>query len=102
MPAYAKFRKIPLLHTVHNSHTGHIPLDMFYGVNLGEFWNNLYISNDGGRQCVDCQATAIKNATLVNYVGKGFLDETTHDYFMDRHVIPWSVRQETKAKYRFG
>ena len=102
IPAYAKLSNVPLLHTVHNTHTGHIPLEMFYGVSLGELWYNLYISSDSGKQCVDCQATAIKNATLVNYVGRRFLEETINDYFMDRPVIPWSVRQETKIKFRYG
>ena len=100
--AYCKMRKVPVLHTVHNTHTGHIPLEMFYGVNVEELWNWLYFSNDGGRMCVDCQATAIKNATLVNYVGRRFLEETVNDYFLDRPVIPWSVRQETKMKFRYG
>jgi len=100
--AFAKLRNIPLLHTVHNTHTGHIPLDMFYGINLGEMWENMYFSDDGGRQCIDCQATAIKSATLVNYVGKRFLEETIRDYFMDRNFLPWSVREETKVKYHFG
>ena len=100
--AFAKFRSIPVLHTVHNSHTGHIPLEMFGGVNLSELWSNLYISSDFGRECVDCQATAIKNAALVNYVGDRFLQETIQDYFLDRNFIPFSVRKETKAKYRYG
>ncbi len=100
--AYAKLRKIPLLHTVHNTHTGHIPLEMLSGVNLDELSNDLYFSNDHGKKCVDCQATAIKSATLVNYVGKRFLEETTQDYFLDRQFIPQSVRQETKAKLQYG
>jgi glycogen synthase len=100
--AFAKLIKIPLLHTLHNSHTGHIPLEMYQGVNLGELWNNLYFSNDRGKECVDSQATAIKNATLVSYVGTRFLEETIQDYFVDRYFIPPSVRQETKAKYRYG
>jgi glycogen synthase len=100
--AFAKSLNIPSLHTVHNTHTGHVPMDMYYGVDLNELWGNLYISNDLGRDCVDCQATAIKNATLVNYVGQRFLDETTQDYFLDRHFIPASVRQETKVKHRYG
>jgi glycogen synthase len=100
--AFAKLRGIPVLHTVHNTHTGHIPLEMFHGVSLGELWSNLYFSSDHGRECVDCQATALKNATLVNYVGDRFLEETTQDYFLDRHFIPSSVRQETKAKLRYG
>ncbi|MBN1973652.1 MAG: glycogen/starch synthase [Sedimentisphaerales bacterium] len=100
--AYAKLRGVPLLHTVHNSHTGLIPLQMFEGVNLGELSNNIYFSNDRGRECVDCQATAIKSATMVNYVGKRFLEETIQDYFLDRQIIPWGVRQETKAKFQYG
>jgi glycogen synthase len=100
--AYAKLRKIPLLHTVHNTHTGYIPLEMLSGVNLDELWNDLYFSNDHGKQCVDCQATAIKSATLVNYVGKRFLEETMQDYFLDRQFIPRSVRQETKSKFQYG
>ncbi len=100
--AFAKSLNIPSLHTVHNTHTGHVPMDMYYGVDLNELWGNLFISNDLGRDCVDCQATAIKNATLVNYVGQRFLDETTQDYFLDRHFIPASVRQETKVKHRYG
>jgi len=100
--AMAKLRKIPSLHTCHNSHTGHIPLDYYHGVDLGELWGNLYFSNDMGRECVDCQATAIKNASLVSYVGETFLKETIEDYFLDRNFIPPSVRQETKAKYRYG
>lgn len=100
--AFAKLMNIPLLHTVHNSHTGHVPLDMYGGVNLNELWSKLYFGHDHGALCIDCQATAIKNATLVNYVGQKFLDETTQDYFLDRHIIPQSVRDETKAKYRYG
>lgn len=100
--AFAKSMNIPLLHTVHNTHTGHVPLEMYGGVNLNELWNNLYFSNDLGVPCLDCQATAIKNASLVNYVGQRFLDETTQDYFLDRQFILASVRQETKVKYRYG
>ena len=32
--AYANLRGVPVLHTVHNTHTGHVPLEMFYGVNV--------------------------------------------------------------------
>jgi glycogen synthase len=100
--AYAKLRNIPLLHTVHNSHTGLVPLEMFYGVNIDELWNYLYFSSDRGRECVDCQATAIKSATMVNYVGKRFLEETIQDFFLDRQIIPRGVRQETKIKFQHG
>lgn len=97
--AYAALRGIPILHTVHNTHTGHIPLDMFYGVNLRKLWDRLYISIDAGRRCVDAQATAIKNATRISYVGEKFLKEVVEDYFLDRWMIPSSVREETKIKY---
>ncbi|TFG49351.1 MAG: hypothetical protein E4H40_03140 [Candidatus Brocadiia bacterium] len=97
--AYAKLRDIPLLHTIHNTHTGHIPIEMMRGVNLRTLWEKLFISWDSGRRCIDSQATAIKNASLVSYVGKKFLQEVVGDYFMGKPVIPWSVRQETKAKY---
>jgi glycogen synthase len=97
--AYARLRGVPLLHTVHNTHTGHIPLDMFYGVNLQKLWDMLYLSDDAGHRCVDAHATAIKNATRVSYVGAKFLKEIVEDYFLDRWIIPSSVRQETKVKY---
>ncbi len=100
--AYARARRIALLHTVHNTHTGHIPLDMFFDVNLGELRNYMYFSMDWGRQCVDCQATAIKNADYISLVGRGFLEEITNDYFWDRNFIPPSVRTETKIKYQHG
>jgi glycogen synthase len=48
---------------------------------------------------VDAHATAVKNATRVSYVGEKFLKEIVEDYFLDRPIIPWSVRQETKVKY---
>ena len=100
--SYAKLRDIHLLHTVHNSHTGLVPMEMFYGVNIDELGNYLYFANDNGRRCIDCQASAIKSANMVSYVGKKFLEETVQDYFLDRQIIPWSVRQETKIKYQLG
>jgi len=97
--AYAKLRRIPILHTVHNTHTGHIPLDMFYGVNLKKLWDALYISQEYPGQRVDAHATAIKNATKISYVGEKFLREVVEGYFLDRSFIPGSVRDETKVKY---
>jgi glycogen synthase len=97
--AYAKLRGIPILHTVHNTHTGLVPLDMFYGVNLHKLWSQLYVLWEGQQQCVDCHATAIKNATKISYVGDKFLKEVVGDYFLDRPIMPWSVREETKVKY---
>jgi glycogen synthase len=89
---------VPTLHTVHNTHTGHVPLDMFYGVNLRSLWDMLYLS-DTGAKALDCQATAIRHATKVSYVGEKFLKEIVGDYFLHEMVIPWSVRVETKARY---
>ncbi len=100
--AYAKSRDCPVLHTVHNVFTGCIPLDMMYRVNIKQLSRLLYFSEKGGKFCIDCQATAIKNATLINFVGKRFLDEIVNDYFSDRHIIPPSVRQEVKEKYYQG
>ncbi|UCD48777.1 MAG: glycogen/starch synthase [Phycisphaerales bacterium] len=97
--AYAKLRRIPILHTVHNTHTGHIPLDMFYGVNLEKLWDALYISREYRDQRLDAHATAIKNATKISYVGEKFLKEVVEDYFLDRSIVPWSVREETKVKF---
>ena len=96
--AYANLRNIPVLHTIHNSHTGYIPTEFYYGVNMRKVWDRLYVTQDMGRQCIDSQATAIKNATTISSVGYNFLREITEDYFCDRHFIPLSVRQEIKVK----
>ena len=100
--AYAKIRGIPTLHTVHNTHTGCIPVDSLREVGLVRFWNDLFLSWDHGRRCIDSQATAIKSSTKINYVGEKFLDEIVNDYFLDRGIIPDSVRQETKMKHHYG
>jgi len=100
--AYAKSRGCPVLHTVHNVHTGHIPVDMLFGVDIDSLTWNIYFSEEYGRRCIDSQATAIKSATLVNFVGEKFLGEIIEDYFLDRSFIPSSVRQEVKAKYYKG
>lgn len=100
--AYARSRNIPILHTVHNSFTGHIPLEMLFGIDLDQLSNQLYFSHDGGKRCIDCQATAIKNATLINFVGQRFLEEVVNDYFSDRYIIPPSIRHEVKEKYNVG
>ncbi|MDD5476485.1 MAG: glycogen/starch synthase, partial [Syntrophales bacterium] len=102
LSAYLKSRGIPLLHTVHNSFTGHIPLDMLFGINIDELSPFLYYSEDHGKKCIDAQATAIKNATMINFVGQRFLEEMVYDYFVDQHIIPPSVRDEVKAKYYVG
>jgi glycogen synthase len=100
--AYAKARGCPVLHTVHNVHTGHIPVDMLFGVDVDSLTWNIYFSQEYGRTCIDSQATAIKSATIVNFVGEKFLREVIEDYFLDRSFIPSSVRQEVKAKHHCG
>lgn len=100
--AYANLIGIPVLHTVHNTHTGLIPVHLLGGVNLSKMWDRLYRAWNRGADCVDAQATAIKNATKISYVGERFLTEVLEDHFLDRPIIPPSVRQETKVKFQHG
>ncbi|MBN1816213.1 MAG: glycogen/starch synthase [Sedimentisphaerales bacterium] len=99
VPAYARIRGIPVLHTVHNTHTGGIPLEMMQGVNLRILRDHLVIGIGPKGPYIDCQASAIRSATRISYVGDRFLREVVGDCFLDRQIIPPSVRQETKAKY---
>jgi glycogen synthase len=100
--AYAKSRNWPILHTVHNVHTGHTPVEMYACVNIEELSPNLYFSQDKGKTCIDCQATAIKNASLVNFVGDKFLREILDDYFLDIPITLYGVRWEVKEKFYHG
>jgi glycogen synthase len=100
--AYASSRGLPVLHTVHNVFTAHLPLDFMGGISLGTFSDRLYLTEMNGQTCIDAQATAIKNATLINFVGERFLREVVEDYFQDRPLVPPSVRQEVKEKYRYN
>ncbi|OPY12753.1 glycogen/starch synthase [Syntrophus buswellii] len=97
--AYAKSTNVPVLHTVHNVFTENLPLSLLEGVNLQGIGEEIYYSEAYGQSCVDCQATAIKNATLINFVGERFLREVVNDFFLDRPLVPPSVRSEVKAKY---
>jgi glycogen synthase len=100
--AYAKSSGLPVLHTVHNVFTSHIPLETLFGVDLEDLTEYLYFSEEHGKVCIDSQATAIKNATLINFVGERFLREIVDDYFIDRPIVPYSVRLEVKEKYESG
>jgi glycogen synthase len=100
--AYAKATGCPVLHTIHNVHTGLIPLDMLFGVDVERLKDYFYLSNGHGQWAIDCQATAIKNASLINFVGVRFLYEILEDYFLDRSIISHSVREEIKVKYYHG
>jgi len=100
--AYARRNGCPVLHTVHNVHTGHIPLSMLFGVDLRRLQPYLYLADDNGAACLDSQATAIKNASCVSFVGCRFLREIVDDHFADVAVVPASVREEIKHKYNHG
>jgi glycogen synthase len=97
--AYAAATGLPVLHTVHNVFTAALPLDLLGGINLASLSDRLYFTEWDGQACIDCQATAIKNATIINFVGQRFLREVVDDYFLDREIVPPSVRQEVKEKY---
>jgi glycogen synthase len=100
--AYAKFQKCPVMHTVHNMHTGQIPIPALSGVEMDLLTPYLYFSQENGVCCIDSQATAIKNATLVSFVGRRFLQEVVQDHFRDAPIFAPSVRQEIKAKHCAG
>ena len=97
--AYASATGLPVLHTVHNVFSACLPLDLLGGISLSNISDRLYFSEMNGKACIDCQATAIKNATMINFVGKKFLQEVVEDYFLDRDLVPPGVRQEVKEKY---
>jgi len=97
--AYAKVTGVPVLHTVHNVFTENLPIELMSGINLSSISDHLYYSEAYGPPSIDCQATAIKNATVINFVGEQFLREVVKDYFLDRPLVPPSVRSEVKAKY---
>jgi glycogen synthase len=75
---------------------------MLFGVDVDSLTWNIYFSEEYGRRCIDSQATAIKSATMVNFVGKKFLKEIIEDNFTDRPIIASSIRQEVKAKHCHG
>jgi glycogen synthase len=100
--AYAKRWNCPVLHTVHNVHTGNIPLDMLAGVEMEPLKPFLFSTNGNGRHCIDAQATAIKSATLVNFVGYRFLQEMVRGNFSDNSLFSAGIRQEIRAKYDHG
>ena len=100
--AYAKATGLTVLHTVHNVFTASIPLEMLSGIDVDRLQGLLYLCKEDKKACLDAQATAIKNATMINFVGERFLHEVVEDYFMDRNLVPPGVRSEVKQKYRYG
>lgn len=100
--AYAKAWGCPTLHTLHNVHTGHIPLEMLFGVNTRRISDYLYLSKNNGKVSVDCQTTAVKNASMVSFVGERFLKEIVDNHFADQPVLSPCLRREVKEKYNHG
>lgn len=99
LSAYLGTRGVPVLHMIHNIHTGHISLNDFYDVPLDDFKENFYYSdNDNSR--IDSHATGIKNASYTGVVGEAFLQELISDSYPD--LVPHAVLKEIKAKYQFG
>ncbi|MCG6535536.1 MAG: glycogen/starch synthase, partial [Syntrophales bacterium LBB04] len=99
--AYAKLRGCPVLHTIHNIHTGQIPIDMLFGVGMERMMPYLFLLNGSGPYRLDSQATAIKNSNLVSFVGWRFLREIIEDHFTDALFSP-AVCREIKIKYDHG
>jgi len=100
--AYAKRWGFPVLHTLHNVHTGEIPREMFYGVDLHPLTSYLYNAYGSGGGAIDAHATAIKNANLVSFVGHRFLREVVAGFFSDHSLFSPGLRQEIKEKYDHG
>ena len=100
--AYAKATGLPILHTVHNVFTASIPLELLNGIDIDRINDLLCLCEKDKKPCIDAQATAIKNATMINFVGERFLQEVVEDYFLDRDLVPPGVRSEVKQKYQYG
>jgi hypothetical protein len=100
--AYVKARGIPLLHTLHNSFTGHVPWTCSSASNRRACRLSLISRKSTATGYTTVRPRRIKNATLINFVGQRFLEEVVHDYFTNHHFIPFSVRQEVKHKYQVG
>ncbi|MBP8303597.1 MAG: glycogen/starch synthase [Phycisphaerae bacterium] len=97
--AYAALRGIPVLHTVHNTQTADIPVPLFRGVNMDRLKDRLILCARCAHACVDAQATAVKNATQVSFVGRTFLQEIVHNPVVDPVVVAEGVRLEIRAKW---
>ena len=100
--AYARLRGCPVLHTVHNVHNAQIPLEYFRGVDMKRLRPYLYLSEDQGQTCLDNQATAIKNASVVSFVGHRFLREIIDDDIGNNLPISACVREEIRLKDKAG
>jgi len=99
--AYARMRGCPVLHTVHNTHNAQIPLAQFSGVDMERLRPYLYLTEDQGQPCLDNQATAIKNASAVSFVGHRFLWEII-DGTHGSNIITPHIREEIRLKDQLG
>ncbi len=100
--AYARLRGCPVLHTVHNIHTGQTPLDMLAGVELAPLAPYLYFMSGNGSHHIDNHATAIKNASLVSFVGRRFLQEVVEGQFGGEALFGADLRREIRIKHEHG
>ncbi len=100
--AYARMRGYPVLHTVHNVHNAHIPLALFSGVDIERLRPCLYFSEDQGRPCIDSNVTALKNSSLVSFVGNRFLGEIIDGGHPDLSLISPAIREEIRVKHQYG
>jgi glycogen synthase len=99
--AYARMRGCPVLHTVHNVHNAQTPLEKFRGVDMERLRPYLYVSEDQGQICLDNQATAIKNASVVSFVGHRFLREIIDGDHGHNIITPY-IREEIRLKDQLG
>lgn len=97
--AHAALRGLPVLHTVHNTHTAEIPVSLFHGVNMDRLKDRLILCARCAHACVDAHATAIKNATQISFAGRTFLQEIVHNPVVDPTGVPEGVRLEVRAKW---
>ena len=100
--AYARMRGCPALHTIHNIHNAHIPWEEYHSVDMERLRPYLYLSEHEGRYCIDNQATAIKNASVVSFVGHRFLQEIVNGDLADVALISPNIREEIRLKHQYA
>jgi starch synthase len=101
LAAYLKSRGIPVVMTMHNVNTIHIPMSYYYDFDMASFMQYLYFSWQDAAPPghIDSMATGIKNATIVKSVGKEFLRRIAYGELDHYSNLPRSVIEETKIKY---
>lgn len=107
IPAYCKSRGIPIIHTVHNAFTYTIPYEYYPHADLtgGEMGLKKYLYNTSwDSQQIDSHATAVKNADVVTFVGKSFLEEILEGRFDNWNLFAGARNtfNEIKIKSHFN